>query len=232
MRGFTLEADAAAITRALGLPDEPADFGDRSAICPNSWASVVLTRPDGDRRFGVARWGLPSSRAALKTAALRDARQFRQGVIDDLEAIVDEQPDPGVPFVNLRMAEVPLLVDPGSRCLVPFTGWDQRRRSGSDEVIRFDLPAGDIGFFAGVHQSGWRGIHRHDDGVENLNLFAIVCFERLAPTAEPGRKLTPIILSRQYQQEQWMSATWGETFKLVGALTSSRAENPSQETLG
>ena len=194
-----------------------------------------VCRSDAARRRPPVRSGEVGSsifQGCPQDSRVARCEQFRQGVIDDLEAIVDEQPDPGVPFVNLRMAEVPLLVDPGSRCLVPFTGWDQRRRSGSDEVIRFDLPAGDIGFFAGVHQSGWRGIHRHDDGVENLNLFAIVCFERLAPTAEPGRKLTPIILSRQYQQEQWMSATWGETFKLVGALTSSRAENPSQETLG
>lgn len=152
-------------------------------VYPNSLGPIVRHDSNGGLELVMARWGMPSPPATLKT-----------------------QRDPGVYNVrNLRSPHWSHWLGPARRCLVPMTSFAETRGPGRGN--QWFAPVDDRPmYFAGIEVRGWRSVRKVRDGETEDDLYA---FLTCAPSAEvkaTNPDSMPVILTEPKEWELWMSS--------------------------
>ncbi|RZJ00739.1 MAG: hypothetical protein EON90_06320 [Brevundimonas sp.] len=186
-------------------------------ITADASAPIIRTHPDGAREVILARWGMPSPgrdvRAKAVQRAYHDARSWSEL---DFEAFAARQPDGGTPFIDASAQVWRPTLEPQGRCVVPFSSFGRLQDAdGSTQLVEDCAPAhGGLGYLAGVHEIGWRGVRKSEIGPETIDLFGLVSVERIVQSERHRRPLTPIILADDAEVETWLRAPWRQAKSL------------------
>lgn len=189
-------------------------------IYPDYPAPIV--RWEGPERIlASARWGMPSSKKMIFDNATKRADKLRaKGGEVDFQKVLEFEPDSGTTNVrNTSSSHWRPHLSPASRCLVPFTAFNEpgRDAAGKYRPVWFRL-AGDepepLAFFGGIHVRAHTSVRKIKTGMETIDVFAFLTTE---PNAEVGAvhpKAMPVILTQSDEIEAWMTAPW-ETAKAL-----------------
>jgi putative SOS response-associated peptidase YedK len=167
-------------------------------IFPDYSAPIVRNQPEG-RELTMARWGMPSSRFALK----------------------GKKSDPGV--TNVRNVTSPhwrrwLGIE--NRCVVPWTSFSENEvlPDGSHPPVWFAFDeTRPLAFFAGIW-TRWASVRKVREGETTNDIFAFLTTE---PNKEVGAihpKAMPVVLTTPEDIDVWMNAPAGEALKLQRPL--------------
>ena len=195
-------------------------------IYPDYPAPIVRNTDDGRLELVMARWGLTSSRKViLDNASKRADKRRAKGERIDSDAfaeILRMEPDGGTTNVrNTASGHWRPLLEPASRCLVPFSAFSEPGRDAEGKYRPIWFALGDhepVGVFAGLHQPSWTGVRKIKTGLETIDLFGFLTTD---PNAEVGAvhpKAMPVILTSAADRETWMTAPWEDARSLQRAL--------------
>ncbi len=149
-------------------------------VYPDQMAPIIRHGAEGPELV-QARWGLPSPRAALKTAR-----------------------DPGVTNIrNLASPHWRRWLGRGHRCLVPVTSFAEPRGAGRGNQW-FAPAAGGPMFFAGLEIRGWTSVRKVKEGETTDDLFAFLTCPPNAEVAAIHPRAMPVILTEPAEWQAWM----------------------------
>ncbi len=75
-----------------------------------------------------------------------------------------------------------------------------------------------MSFFAGILQRDWTGVRKIRTGVETIDLFAFLTCKPNAEVEAIHPKAMPVILTEDWELEQWMLSRWEEAKTLQRPL--------------
>ena len=183
---------------AGAMRDRTGNLPPLYGIFPDYSAPIVRNQPEG-RELTMARWGMPSSRFALK----------------------GKKSDPGV--TNVRNVTSPhwrrwLGIE--NRCVVPWTSFSENEvlPDGSHPPVWFAFDeTRPLAFFAGIW-TRWASVRKVREGETTNDIFAFLTTE---PNKEVGAihpKAMPVVLTTPEDIDVWMNAPAGEALKLQRPL--------------
>src|SRR3569833_3023665 len=200
-------AEAARLARALD--DRNNNQPPQSGIYPDYTAPVVLKDEAGQRFMKDMRWGMPSSSQALFMAATKRADGLRaKGKDFDFKELLRVEPDKGTTNVrNTTSKHWQRWLAPAQRCLVPMTSFcEPDQVGGSRENIWFALSEDrPLAFFAGVW-TPWTCVRKISEGEVSCELYGFLTTDANAEVARHHSKSMPVILTREAEWDEWMSA--------------------------
>jgi len=188
-------------------------------IYPDYFAPIVRTGADGQRELVMARWGMPSSHAALFEATKRRAQKLEaKGQRVDFKELLRLEPDSGVTNIrNVTSKHWTRWLGPEHRCLVPFTSFSEFSKSAGGAVwFAFDVQR-PLAFFAGIW-TNWTSVRKVKEGETTNDLFGFLTTEPNGEVAKVHPKAMPVILTKQEEIEQWMTAPAPEALRLQRPL--------------
>jgi putative SOS response-associated peptidase YedK len=183
---------------ARAMRDRTGNLPLMPGIYPDYRAPVVRNQPDG-RELTMARWGMPSPRAALKT---RNA-------------------DSGV--TNIRNVKSPhwrrwLGIE--HRCVVPFTSFSENEAlpDGSKPPVWFAFDeTRPLAFFAGLW-TNWTSVRMVKEGETTNDLFGFLTTEPNKEVSVVHPKAMPVILTTREEIDVWLTAPEEHALKLQRPL--------------
>ena len=155
----------------------PSQYG----IFPDYPAPIVRNTAGGGLELSFARWGMPSSKKALRDAASKRADKLRaKGKPVDFDQLLRIEPDGGTTNVrNIASSHWRRWLGPENRCLVPFTSLSEfNREAGGDIWFAFNEER-PLAFFAGIW-TNWTSVRKVREGEVTADLYA---FLTTAPNA-------------------------------------------------
>lgn len=214
---------------------------------PDRLAPIVRSTADG-RELAMVRWGLPSSSKARFDAATKRADKLRRkGDSVDFDHLLKMEPDRGTTNVrNTKSMHWKRWLGPENRCVVPFTSFAEpnpnRAQDGEANKWFAVDDSRPLAFFAGMWVPQWESVRKIRDGLETLDLYALLTTEPNAVVAPIHPKAMPVILTTAEEIETWLRASWEEAkalqrplpdgeLTIVASPQEVRAEKPFQGNL-
>lgn len=189
------KGQAAIVALVRAMRDRTGNLPPMPGIFPDYPAPIVRNAPDGVRELAMARWGIPGPPAFG-----------------------------GAPITNIRNVKSPhwrRWLKPENRCLVPFTSFceyaaTKPRKTPTWFALGEDRP---LAVFAGVWTTwhGTRGTKANPIEGEH-QLFGFLTTDANAEVGAIHPKAMPVILTKDAEIEQWMTAPAEEALTLQRPL--------------
>ncbi len=185
-------------------------------IYPDYPAPIVRNGSDG-RELTRARWGMPSSRKAIMSAAItRAAKLEKTGTTIDFKELLRTEPDPGITNIrNTLSHHWRPWFGADNRCLVPATSFCEYGKVRDPETGRLPLfwfgldESCPLFVFAGIW-TNWSGVRKAKEGPVSTDIFAFLTCDPNAVVAPIHPKAMPVILTTDEEMDVWMRASWDE----------------------
>lgn len=218
---YSLTTNQEAIRRLFRVErDLAGNLPAMPGIFPDYPAPIIRVAADGVRELATARWGMPSSSQAIFEATKKRADKLRaKGREVDFDALLRMEPDSGTTNVrNTASRHWRLWLEPGHRCLVPFTSFSEFNREAGGDIwfaLGEDRP---LICFAGIWAPHWTGVRKIKTGVETIDLYAFLTTEPSEPVRSIHPKAMPAILMSPDEWDAWLRADWAEASRLQRPL--------------
>lgn len=194
------KGQAAIIALVRAMRDRTGNLPPMPGVFPDYLAPIARTAADGVRELAMARWGVPGP------------PQFG-----------------GAPVTNIRNVKSPhwrAWLKPESRCVVPFTSFCEW--AGTKPKVPTWLALDEhrpLAVFAGIWTTwhGKRGTKSKPTEGEH-QLFGFLTTEANAEVGAVHPKAMPVILTKEAEIEQWMTAPAEEALELQRPLPDGSLE--------
>ncbi|MCC8978905.1 SOS response-associated peptidase [Bradyrhizobium acaciae] len=211
------QAAIVALTRAMR--DVTGNMPAFPGVFPDYRAPIVRNAPDGVRELCFARWGMPSSQAALMEATKKRAKKLEaKGQQIDFKQLLRMEPDGGVTNIrNVKSQHWKRWLGVQNRCVVPFTSFSEFNRvAGGDVWFAFndDRP---LAAFAGLW-TNWTSVRKVKEGETTNDLFGFLTTEPNDVVGTIHPKAMPVILTTPDAIETWLTAPPEEALQLQRPL--------------
>lgn len=212
-----------AFTRAVN--DSVGNLPSMPGVYPDYAAPVVRNAPDGTRELVMARWGMPSSAAALMEATRKRAKKLEdKGKSVDFKELLRMEPDSGTTNIrNTASKHWQRWLGVEHRCVVPFTSFSEFNKAAGGNIWFAFGEERPLAAFAGLW-TNWTSVRKVKEGETTNDLFGFLTTEPNEEVREVHPKAMPVILTTCEEIEIWMTASAAEALKLQrrlsdGALT-------------
>jgi putative SOS response-associated peptidase YedK len=212
----------AIIQIARAMRDRTGNLPPLPGIYPDYTAPIVRNAPDGVRELTLARWGMPTSQAAIMDATKRRAQKLEaKGKPVDFKELLRMEPDGGVTNIrNVSSKHWQRWLGVENRCVVPFNSFAENEvmPDGSRPTVWFAFDeTRPLAFFAGIW-TRWTSVRKVKEGETTNDLFAFLTTEPNAVVAPIHPKAMPVILTKSEEIEHWLQAPISEALKLQRPL--------------
>lgn len=196
---YSLSKGQAAIREIVNaMSDSTGNLPLLPGIFPDTFAPVVRNGADG-RELTMMRWGMPSPAFALK----------------------NRKTDSGITNIrNTRSPHWRRWLGVENRCLVPFTSFSEydTRPDGTKEPVWFALDdTRPLAFFAGIW-ARWSSVRKLKEGETTNDLFGFLTTETNGVVRPIHPKAMPVILTREEELDEWLTAPAEEALALQRPL--------------
>lgn len=196
------------------------DLTWKEQLYPDYRAPIVRRTAEGRHQAAFARWGMPTSREALYSAAAKRAGKLRaKGKDVDFDELLRMEPDGGTTNIRNTVGKTGAVnkhwapyLGVENRCLVPFNNFAEPDQvGGSRENVWFaisdDQP---LAYFAGVHALDYSCVRKIKAGLETCDLYGFLTTEANTEVGAVHNKAMPVILTTPAEAEMWLTAPWDE----------------------
>ncbi|PIT03888.1 hypothetical protein TSA1_26270 [Bradyrhizobium nitroreducens] len=214
------KGQAAIIAFARATRDTTGNLPVMPGIFPDYRAPIVRNAPDGARELSLARWGMPSSHAALFAATkTRAAKLEAKGKQVDFKELLRMEPDSGTTNIrNTSSKHWKRWLGIENRCVVPFTSFSEfNKAEGGDIWFALD-ESRPLAVFAGLW-TNWTSVRKVKEGETTNDLFAFLTTDPNDVVGPIHPKAMPVILTEPEEIETWLTAPAEEALKLQRPLS-------------
>jgi putative SOS response-associated peptidase YedK len=199
---------AAIIDFARALRDVTGNLPVLPGIYPDYKAPIVRNTQDGVRELTMARWGMPSSQAALMEATKKRATRLEaKGQTVDFKDLLRMEPDSGTTNIrNVTSKHWQRWLGVEHRCVVPFSSFSEFNKPAGGNVWFALDDSRPLAFFAGLWTT-WTSVRKVKEGETTNDLFAFLTTDPNDVVARIHPKAMPVILTTSDEVEQWLTAS-------------------------
>ena len=212
---YSMTRNVDAIRRLFGVDparDRTGNLPTLPGIFPDYPAPIVRNGNDG-RELVMARWGMPSSQAALMDATGRRAQKLEdKGKPVDFKELLRLEPDSGTTNIrNVNSAHWKRWLTPANRCLVPFTSFSEYDTVDGKKVPVWFAAGEDrpLLAFAGLW-TPWTSVRKAKEGEVSIDVYGFLTTEPNAIVKPVHPKAMPVILTNREEHDIWLQAPWDE----------------------
>jgi len=212
---YSMTRNVDAIRRLFGVDparDRTGNLPTLPGIFPDYPAPIVRNCNDG-RELAMARWGMPSSQAALMDATRRRAQKLEdKGKPVDFKELLRLEPDSGTTNIrNVNSTHWKRWLTPANRCLVPFTSFSEYDTVDGKKVPVWFAAGEDrpLLAFAGLW-TPWTSVRKAKEGEVSIDVYGFLTTEPNAIVKPVHPKAMPVILTNREEHDIWLQAPWDE----------------------
>jgi putative SOS response-associated peptidase YedK len=217
---YSITKNQDAMRRLFGVDrDLTGNLPSMPAVFPDYTAPIIRNSAEGGRELTLARWGMPSSQAALMAAAKKRAERLEaKGQTIEFKALLRMEPDSGTTNIrNVDSKHWRRWYGIAQRCIVPFTSFSEfNRDAGGDIWFALD-DTRPLTCFAGLW-TNWTSVRKVREGETNNDLYAFLTTEPNAEVEVIHPKAMPVILTTPEEVDLWLSAPAHEALRLQRPL--------------
>jgi putative SOS response-associated peptidase YedK len=197
---------AAIIDFARALRDTTGNLPPLPGIYPDYKAPIVRNAPDGTRELCMARWGMPSSQAALMEATKKRAAKLEtKGQTFDFKELLRMEPNVGTTNIrNVSSKHWQRFLSVEHRCVVPFSSFSEFNKFAGGNVWFALNETRPLAFFAGLSTT-WISVRKIKEGETTNDLFGFLTTEPNNVVARVHPKAMPVILTTPEEVERWLT---------------------------
>ncbi len=204
---YSITKNQDAIRKLFGVVrDLTGNLQPMPGVFPDYMAPIIRNGPDG-RELTLARWGMPSSQAALMAAAKKRAQKLEaKGKVVDFKELLRMEPDSGTTNIrNVQSKHWKRWLGVEHRCILPFSSFSEfNKEAGGDIWFAFD-ESRPLAAFAGLWTT-WTSVRKIREGETTNDLFGFLTTDPNAEVREIHPKAMPVILTTPQEIEVWMNA--------------------------
>jgi putative SOS response-associated peptidase YedK len=213
------KGQAAIIALVRAMRDTTGNLPPMPGIFPDYRAPIVRNAPDGVRELSLARWGMPSSHAALFEATKKRAAKLEaKGKTVDFKELLRMEPDSGTTNIrNTKSKHWTRWLGVENRCVVPFSSFSEFNKAEGGDIwfaLNDNRP---LAVFAGLW-TNWTSVRKVKEGETTNDLFAFLTTDPNTVVGPIHPKAMPVILTTPEEIETWLTAPPEEALKLQRPL--------------